>query len=549
MRKGNINNKSEKIDKCEIIKNTQSTDDNKNKDKIRIIILIILVVIAIGTTVGLLIYKYLKVNDLKTDNTVLPDVIIESKKETEDKKYLVSFKDMYTTNPLIITNKNYEQEATKKQGNIYIEYIQIAGLQDKQLQERINNKIKDNAFYNSDKINSKQEYRSYTDVKGNFSNILSIHTYIYIYENNELVSEENISLNYNLATGEQIKFLDLFASNTPMNSIIYDLEYERLAWDTEFNFDMSEKEWDKATNMDNRDTSEYEDVILKAINRYKNLDKDKINFFVTPNKICVTLAIGEGTEEISYIIKLYKYIDYITMYKKFLTDKVIYESEPSNKLLVFNDMMGYEPEYYKFESDNLFMSVFSFGEDEYKKEEEKEQVEKYSQSAVNKKNELMQKFIDKTLSDVKSIAKSNKDKGYMARFMPYCGIEEYDNEYGSEVIIYISLSGAFEEMMIDYYNDNALKLLAKQNIAPKVSIDELFAGRIAYHDKNVKSLVYNEDGNDALDLTAYYTLDGKLVASTYEEVEEYINNKYKAPEVEPEQVPEQPEVNVYKEEQ
>lgn len=561
MRRGNINNKSDKKDILQVVDTIDTVDKSEtienhkehNKDRIKIIILIVIIVLAILITAGLLIYKYVKINQqILNNNTGLTNNVVESKKETEDKKYLVTFKDMYKFNPLKITSKEYVKEATKNQAAVRVEYVEIEGLKDKELEQRINKEIKDNAFYYIDKVKLKQDYMSYTVVRGNFSNILSVDTDIYVYENDEMVLYETLTLNYNLVTGQQIKFLDLFASNTPMNSIIYDIEYKRLAWDTQINFEMSEEEIDKATNMDKRDTSEYEDIILKVINKYKNLDKDKIKFSVTPNAIHVALPIGEDGKEITYTIELYKYIDYVTMYKKFLTDKVIYEREALDELLVFNDMIGYTPEYYKFESDNLFVSIFSFWDNEYEKEQEKEEVEKYSQSVVNKKKQLMKKHIDKIISEVKDIAKDNKNKGYMARFMPYYYIDEYSNEYGGENLIYVSLDGSFEEMDIDYYNKNALKLLAKQNAAPKVSIDDFFSGSLAsYDNKNIKSLLYNEDEEDALELRAYYTLDGKLVAKSYEEVEKYIDSKYKKPEPKPESKPEPepelPEINIYKE--
>lgn len=594
MRKGNINNNSKDISEPknnidymddidamsvlpedaentenvivdESVNSNQEEQNDKNKekakDKLKVIILIVVIVLLVGTTAGLLVCKYINVNkqdisnesgNITNSNNSTSSTVTGVKKETEDTKYLVSYTDMYTLNPISITDKLYEKEKTKKQGSIDISYIEISGLQDKELEEKINKEIKDNAYYYSDKTTTKQAYHSYTDVQGNFSNILSIHTYVYVYEDEEIVFDEDLYLNYNLATGEHLKFLDLFASNTPMNSIIYDLEYERLAWDTEMNFDMSEKEWDKATNMDKRDTSEYEDIILKVINRYKNLDKDEIDFYVTPNTIYVNLGVGEGGEEVPYAIDLYKYIDYVTLYKKFLTDDVVYENVPSDKLLVFNDMIGYIPEYYKIESDNLFISVFSDMDQEYMKEEEQAEIEKYSQDAVNMKNKLLEQHKNKILDEIRALAKKNKNKGYLARFMPYAALDDYDNEYGSETLIYICLDGAIEEMDIDYYKENAFKLLAKQNAAPKVSIDQVLIGRLAYDNDNVKSLLYNEDEENIVDLIGYYTLDGELVATSYEEVEEYLDNKYTEPEPEPEPedvTEEQPEVDIYKEEE
>jgi len=318
--------------------------------------------------------------------------------------------------------------------------------------------------------------------------------------------------------------LDLFADNTPMNSIIYDLKYKALAWDTEIDLDMSEKELDKATNMDKRDTSEYEDIILETINRYKSLDKDKIEFFVTPNRIVAYLGINEGGEIGSYVIDTYKNEEYIILFKKFLTDKVIYESIPKTKALVFNDYLGYIPEY--FETDNLFLCVLDCSHMAYEQEIEKEEIEKYSSEAVSMKRKLLKEFKEKIIDEVKKIANKNSKKGYIARLLPFSDIDTYGNEYGEETLICISFDGALEAMSKEYFNTNCYKLLAKQNAAPKVSVDDALVGVLDYNNKNIKNILYDKDYKPLFALQAYYTLDGKLVANSYEEVEEYINNKY-----------------------
>ena len=151
-------------------------------------------------------------------------------------------------------------------------------------------------------------------------------------------------------------------------------------------------------------------------------------------------------------------------------------------------------------------------------------------------------------SQIKKISQANKNKGYMARFIQTSYIDEFTNDFGGETLICVALYGTFEEMDIDYYKENAYKLLAKQNAAPKVSVDDALTGELDYTNKNIKNLLYNEDWEPTglLNTIAYYTLDGKLVANSYEQAEEYINNKYVEPEEELEQ--EQPEVNIYEEE-
>ena len=560
MRRGNINNNENKekhsIQESMNISNNETNievekqinqeslkTDNKSKlkNKFKIVLLVVICICLIGLTAGLLIHKYNRDMVSFEENTNVVNLQSDIKGNSNDSKYLVDFSDTYTYNPITIKDVEYKEGSIKvdgeKQDKIAISYVQISGLVDSKIQDKINKEIKDAAFSLNKDLTSKQHYGAYTYVEGNFANILSVQVCAYVYEDSDVVKEKEVFLNFNLATGERIKFLDLFADNTPMNSIIYDLKYEALAWDTEIDLDMSEKELDKATNMDKRDTSEYEDIILEAINRYKNLDKDKIEFFVTPNRIVAYLGINEGGEEGSYVIDTYKYVEYITLFKKFLTDKVIYESIPKTKALVFNDYLGYIPEY--LETDNLFLCVLDCSHMTYEQEIEKEEIEKYSSEAVNMKKKLLKEFKEKIIDEIKKIANKNSKKGYIARLLPFSDVDTYDNEYGGEALICVSFDGALEEMSKEYFNNNCYKLLAKQNAAPKVSVDDALVGALDYNNKNIKNILYDEDYKPLFELQAYYTLDGKLVANSYEEVEQYINNKY----TEAEQ-----EVQVYKEE-
>lgn len=542
----NVNNDitldvQKQIEKDNVKQENNEEKQITSKNIVKTVLLIIICVILIGVTAGLLIYKYNSNVINVEDKPSILEPETDVKGNSNDSKYLVEFSDTYTYNPITIKDVEYKEGSIKvegeKQDKVSVSYIQISGLVDTKIQDKINKEIKDTVFSLNKNLTAKQQYDGYVYVEGNFANILSVQVGSYVYENNEAIKEQETFLNFNLATGEKIKFLDLFADNTPMNSIIYDLKYEALAWDTDISMDMSEKEWDKATNMDKRDTSEYEDIILKAINRYKKLDKDKIDFFVTPNRIVAHLGINEGGEVGSYVIDLYKYAEYITLFKKFLTDKVIYENIPKTKALVFNDYIGYIPEYYQ--TDNLFLGIFDGSHFEYEQEVEKEEIENYSSQAVSMKKKLLKEFEEKILNEVKKIASKNSKKGYVARFLPFSNIDTYSNDYGEEAIICVNFYGALEEMSKEYFDSNVYRLLAKQNAAPKVSVDDALVGALDYNNKNIKDILYDKNYKPLFALDAYYTLDGKFIANSYEEVEKYIDNKYKEPEQ---------EVEVYKEE-
>ena len=188
--------------------------------------------------------------------------------------------------------------------------------------------------------------------------------------------------------------------------------------------------------------------------------------------------------------------------------------------------------------------MFNYASTEYYKEEEEKEINKYSKQAVDKKKELIEKHRSNVISRIKDIAKDNQDKGYVARFVEESYIEDYENDFGKETLIYVYMVGHLEEMDIDYYKQNAFKLMAKQNAAPKVDIDSLFIGFLDNDNKNIKVIVYEDEA--AFRVEGYYTLSGKLVANSYEEVEEYIDNKYKEVEIQEEV---EQDVNIYEEEQ
>ena len=558
MRKGNVNNKeinkkakveeadevvqekivdeTEKTDNVDVQKEDSKKTTKNNSNKTKVVIIIVFTIIAILITGGLLVYKYINRNNEDKANT---NEILAPNKQSEDLKHLSDFKDMYSINPIEITYKEYTKGKIKDDGiehdKIDIDYVQISGLKDKELQKRINDEIKEMVFEGSDKINSKQRYWATAEVCGNFSNILSISiTKDLIEIGKEENNYQSDGLNYNLATGEKIKFLDLFASNTPMNSILYDIAYEKLAWDVDINLDMSEEELDKATNMDNRDTSEYEDKLLQVINNYKKLDKDSIVFTVSPTGVWADMDIDGNTKELeSYGINFYEYKDYIIAYKKFLTNKDIYENKVKYNYYVFNDYYDYTPLYYKLEPDNLFISAFDTMV--YSDEDE---AKEYSQKVVDLKNSLVKKKLDEAIESAKKIASKNKNKnGYVSRFMNFSEISICENDYGSEALICVNIRSSLEEMKLDYFKDNVLRILVEQRNAPNTSIDLVLLGPIDYENKNIK-LLNNKDEMGYYDLDEYYTLDGKLIAKSYDELQKYLDNKYKAPEIEEEVEPE-----------
>lgn len=146
----------------------------------------------------------------------------ELKKAATSNKYAVaSYDETYDSNSLKIVNYydidgNVSQE--DKTGNIKyrIHFIQIDGLKNKTVQNKINERLKQKAYalaFNDSFV--------YSNVTANFSNLLSVMIY---------TGKEVDTVNVDLSTGNDIAFEDIFISSTTINSYLANALYKALAW-------------------------------------------------------------------------------------------------------------------------------------------------------------------------------------------------------------------------------------------------------------------------------------------------------------------------------
>ena len=298
----------------------------------------------------------------KEENSItnINEVATETpKKEAEDKKYAITTYDenaikiiqYYDINGTVTTNREDFSPS-----DIVINFIQIDGLKNKSIQNNINERLK-KAAYSLDK--SKSGVATY--VNANFSNILSVQFSDF---------DNNITLNIDLTTGNDIKLEDLFLSSAPINSYLANALYKTLAWqETELNLEA------EGVDMSKVDTSEYEEKFLMFINNY-NKQKDKLNYTISSNKIRIYNLItpnildNEWINGMSVEIDLTECIEEVAMYKKFLTAENIYDNNSIGQkdIIVFTD--AYTDYFtvlnYGKIQDNIFMEeiAWTFNEEE-----------------------------------------------------------------------------------------------------------------------------------------------------------------------------------------
>lgn len=358
------------------VKPLEKNDIKKDKKKLdkRIIIIIVVFILAIIITSVLIYFKIKSLNE-KYKYIEKEDNVFETENKIEDTElaYIINDDDRININDIIIDKKYYAngQFYDEHPGGGVCEIIQISGLKNKDVENSINARI-------MDKVNEYIENGDFqVRIIGNFSNILSLLIQNYYSDGNIHYYAMNIDLN----TGNDIKFEDLFLKSTPIYSILYNGFIRFKSWDYDVNYDdyaSDEEYWNAVaweSDMNNRDTSQYEDYLYKIIEEY-NKNKDNLIFTIGNSSIEIYGFDMEGNYNLNNIsykhieIPIYEYKDYVTLFKKYATAN-LYENDvaidgirPFYKNESYYYSNNYKSSNIYYETDNLLVDVFI---DDYEK--------------------------------------------------------------------------------------------------------------------------------------------------------------------------------------
>jgi len=290
--------------------------ENKSKEKFAVGLAIFSVILAL-ITIGALYFTFkvidndakVKIEKYEQEKKLLQESEV-AKREADDKQYtLNSYSETYNENAIEI----------KKIEDGDIKYFEISGLKNKEIEKDINNRIKNEAY------SFKMPYvNSY--VQATFSNILSIE----LHGSNDANSIGMIkTINVNLATGEDILLEDVFVSSATINMYLANALYERLAWQMNQDPNYSEGYGLGQSDMNNRDTSEYEDKFLILARKY-NEQKGTIKLSISPEGVEIfdiadDILKGKNYET-SLKIRFEDYLEEVAIYKKYLTEESIFEN-------------------------------------------------------------------------------------------------------------------------------------------------------------------------------------------------------------------------------
>lgn len=515
-------NKQEiKEDKKEVKKNK----DGKRKINKKLLAVILVGIACVVLTIVLIVIKINSLNEkYKLDE---PTNVFESKdkKDDEDKKYVLGeddtldFNDIETKKFYIIDGTEYDNNDNNRayeaiqSGKKVQEIIKINGLKNKEIENNINSNI------NQKIMEFSQDNYDYVscNVKGNFNDILSI-------EYGASAGTRNIIKGYNidLNTGNEIPFEDIFTKSAPIASLISNNFFKKLAWDFDVDVDYDvvgeEKYFERRayfSNMNNRDTSDYEDKGLEIANWYKE-NKGNINYSITP--MLVTIYDVETKEDrYNVTIPLYENNYCVAIYKRFKSNNSIYEKDVNcSGFVPYSMPMSYYSGC-KVDKDiehgkvlkNLYLDM---------------SIASYT-SINNEKIESMSKtLVQNLIQEEKNKAMSNPSKYYVLQgTLQFLDWTDFTDYYNSEIdgyfIPHYRAFISYGECELDNF-DNLNKDLAEAAIFPSASSDPFTLKLYYYIKSNYK------DDNPYGNKMYYFDKDGNYLGDDIIVVKDMSRNEY-----------------------
>ncbi len=391
----------------------------------KVVILIVIAIVCVVATVTLICLKFNSLNKQYAYNTN-SSFNNGEKVEDDEKNLTVVENGTIDYNNIDITTIYNVEGVESTDSKTYFKpegfkwgyyYVKIEGLKNKDVENKINEYIKNEV------INHQKEYGSARAiVSGSFNSVLSL----YITTDNW---DKYKGINIDLNTGDFIPFEKVFIKSTPIYGILYNGVIEKLPFDTYNSIPMDEDDYysymDKYNNMDNRDTSKYEDVLFDIKKWYDN-NKDNINYYMNANYITIdNIYLASMDKYINVSISLAELRDYVAIYKRYNNQDIFSLDKYATGLIPFTLLttnVSIEKKYmypnYGIRSNNLFFGGrYDYYQDREDNMKEIDKIIKLTHTRLeNVENEMIQ------------IASQNQQNNYF--FEPYISIE--DNTDDSE---------------------------------------------------------------------------------------------------------------------
>lgn len=281
-------------------------------------VILIFVIIWISLLIGTYFFA---ANKMKTSNSV--SYIEEEKEESDidiDEKNYMSYYSLYNENDLIC------EEVVENN----ITYIKVSGLIDKKIEKKVNDLLYSKA---KEKTSDKDRF-TIEEVKGNFSNILSV--VLEVGKDSEYaLGNASYGINIDLTTGNEIEFTSIFKKNANIKALIGKSYYSQSSLD--YGRELlrnGEGEYDENSinpyfpkvDIDNYDA---EEVTFKFANYY--LNNTSREFYLSNNEVVIILNNENYYTSYNLSLKNNDFIYHI----KYLKDKSIFERDNIGKKNLF----------------------------------------------------------------------------------------------------------------------------------------------------------------------------------------------------------------------
>lgn len=392
----------------------------RKKAKKRLIIAICIIVLVL--LIAYLVLRYIIFNS----NLVIEDLSSRYNENSLDIKY----------------NQDNKGDIIKKDDYSYskgsINYIQVDGLKNKKIQNKINQDLKDKAYsiFDDNYLKDQNIAKIYvtSNLDANFANVLSVDVSEMRQDTSNAYTKMNhVYLNYDLNTGNKLKFGDLFTKNALIDNIIKESINNYLKYNSSIILD-------KDNNDDEINTASIDEKANYIFKMYKSQkDINNLDFYFSPSKIYLKI---DGLDDLLQINMKDCYKN-IVIYKKYLKSKSIYNDDSIDRknMYVYTNSSLYSNDIYILDkvNDNIYIDEqLSYVKDS-----------NITDAIINK----VKSQIDKKIDGIKQ--NQGKDSKNAVSYKEYI-IIEYDTSKNLVKVNSISYSN---NMTKEYFDQNFLNLV------------------------------------------------------------------------------------------
>ena len=382
MDKKNLNEK-QNIDMNEKQKENKNNKDKK-KHTLRntIIFYILFATICVSVTIFFILKSYgsSNIGDIKK----IADGTINNNELVPDGLGVKSLDETYQENTIKIS-KVYIAKPTDEDSGGGSSYLQISGLKNKEVESKVNNKIKEMCLEKYEKIKGNKENSINMYCTANFANVISFRI-----EFDNGSSYYTDAINFNLVSGDELAFKDMFTNNAAIQNILKNSSYESISqyYNGTYEKDVynelyegyEDEEYDEEVEYDENNEVEdlgvengiedkVEEQNFKFMTDYKNNKIEKFYF----SSRCIYVIWNEYTIKIpmkdyySQIAIYNRYKEHNNLYEDYKCDEIENKNIPvfvsTNDIYVETDVEptldSYTLEYFNLlkVNDNLLVSI------------------------------------------------------------------------------------------------------------------------------------------------------------------------------------------------